>query len=392
MAKVDAGKTTGKLPQFKPFNKLDGNKDNVLTGTEIKKNIAGFDADKDGKITKEEYDAGVKAAVDKAKEDAKAAADKAKEEAKAAAEKAKQERLEKAFKKHDINNDGKLSGSEVGKLGKYDIDKDGKVSLPEFKYGKELDAHNDKVAGAEKRFDKVDGNKDGYLSGTEAEKYKDRDADQDGKITKDEFLKPIKDKAPTAPTSDGAGSGDPTTGTAPTEPPKTEGKFKTFKQRDINNDGVLSGSETKGLSNYDGDGSGEISKDEFLAARKKENANTREAKREKQYGKIDGNKDGYLSGTETKGIEHYDADKDGKVSTEEYNAGKKADWKAKIDKKAEDLFAKADGNKDGALTGTEAKKHEAYDADKDGTVTEDEFKAGLAADRKKRHEEAILGK
>ncbi len=388
MAKIDAGKLTGKLPQFKPFEKLDGNKDGVLTGTEVKKKIAGFDADGDGKITKEEYDAGVKAAQDKAKEDAKAAAEKAQEA-----------RIEKGFKKLDINKDGNLSGTEISKkIAKYDIDKDGKVSLPEYKAGLAADAQAAKEARREKLFDRLDGNKDGVLTGTEVgKKAAALDTDADGKISKDEFMAPVKAQAPTDGAGDGAGDGN-TGGTSEpppptsTEPPKTAGKFKTFKERDINKDGILSGNEAKGLTGYDADGNKEITKDEFLDARKEENAANRDARREKLYGKADGNKDGALTGTEIKGIERYDTDKDGKVTTDEFKAGRKADWKAKIDKKAEGLFAKADGNKDGVLTGTETKKFAAYDADKDGTITKDEFKAGLAEDRKKRHEERILGK
>ena len=46
---------------------------------------------------------------------------------------------------------------------------------------------------------------------------------------------------------------------------KADKKDASFKARDINKDGVLSGTETKGLKGFDGDANKEVSKDEFKA-------------------------------------------------------------------------------------------------------------------------------
>lgn len=74
-----------------------------------------------------------------------------------------------------------------------------------------------------------------------------------------------------------------------------------------------------------------------------------EKRLEKRFNKRDVNGDGALSGTETKKMETFDTNSDGQVSKEEFAAGRKANWKAFIEKKAEDLFAKKDVTKDGAL-------------------------------------------
>jgi Ca2+-binding EF-hand superfamily protein len=389
MAGEKVGGTSKLPPQFRKFDKVDKNQDGVLTGNEINKKYEAFDANKDGKIDKAEYEAGTKAELEKW------TAAKKEEAAKKA-----EQRIEAHFNKADKNKDGILSGTEIKKK-KFDIDSDGKVGLPEFKEGHAKVNQERREARAEKRFDKLDTNKDGKLTGTEiTDSIKSRDGDSDGTITKEEFLAPVKAKAPQtgSPTGGGPGTGtssstttDSTSSTTDSTAPATKGDFKTFKQRDANKDGILSGNELKGLTGYDLDGNKEVTEEEFLKSRNLERKEVHENRREKAFGKLDGNKDGVLTGTEYKKVEQYDADKDGKVTIDEFHAGKKADWKAKIEKKSDNLFGEADVNKDGVLTGTETKKFAAYDADKDGSISKDEFKAGEDEARKKKREEAILG-
>ncbi len=90
-----------------------------------------------------------------------------------------------------------------------------------------------------------------------------------------------------------------------------------------------------------------------------------------EFRKADRNKDGVLTGANTlKKYGKYDANGDGKVTAEEFLAGR-----AKV--RAEAEFKKADLNKDGTLTGPQTlKKYGAYDANNDGKVTKEEYVQG----------------
>lgn len=169
----------------------------------------------------------------------------------------------------------------------------------------------------------------------------------------------------------------------PTQPlKKPEKKEENFKARDINQDGVLSGSETKGLDGYDGDGNQQVTQDEYKAGRAKAAHEARDARLKAAFDKFDINKDGELSGTETQKLQGYDKNNDGKVDADEFKAGRGAEWHAKLDKKFEEVFNKLEVNDDGVLSGTEAAQHQNWDADGDGKITQDEAKAGWNADRK----------
>jgi Ca2+-binding EF-hand superfamily protein len=177
----------------------------------------------------------------------------------------------------------------------------------------------------------------------------------------------------------------------PTHPlKKAEKPEESFKARDINKDGVLSGTETKGLKGYDGDSNKEISQDEYKAGRGKEAHEASEARLKKAYDKFDINHDGKLSGTETKEHKDWDKDGDGEISKDEFKAGRHEEWQAKLDAKFDEVFNNLEVNSDNELTGTEAAKHKAWDADGDGKITKDEAKAGWTEDRKQAKENQVL--
>ena len=174
----------------------------------------------------------------------------------------------------------------------------------------------------------------------------------------------------------------------PTQPLKK--KEDSFKARDLNKDGVLTGKELKGVGKMDADGNQELTKDEFVAGTKAKQQAENAERREKAFNKADINDDGILTGKEKAAIAKFDADGNGEISKEEFAAGKSAEWKAKVDKAFDDVFGQLDVTDEGVLSGTEAKKHKDWDADGDGKITRDEAKAGWTADRKEAREKQIL--
>lgn len=94
-----------------------------------------------------------------------------------------------------------------------------------------------------------------------------------------------------------------------------------FAELDVNGDGVLSGSEAKSVSANDKDGNTEITRAEFLEgqeAASQPEAEPDRAAAEIQFRALDGNKDDRLSGTEMKGIDEMDSNKDQRITLKEY--------------------------------------------------------------------------
>lgn len=118
-----------------------------------------------------------------------------------------------------------------------------------------------------------------------------------------------------------------------------------------------------------------------------------------EFGRLDINGDGILSGTEVRTVIGYDTDGDGEVSRAEYDRGRagekpkvvvdrKGDPKefqeaqaaliASISDRAALVFGQLDGNMDGWLSGTEIRpEHARFDTDGNNRITKDEFIGGM---------------
>lgn len=106
------------------------------------------------------------------------------------------------------------------------------------------------------------------------------------------------------------------------------------------------------------------------------------------FAERDGNEDGVLSGTEGKGLEKFDADRDGEVTKEEFLDGRASlrENNAELTKSAEQAFQSLDKNEDGRLSGTELGPFKQFDANQDQRVTKEEFLSGVLAERRKKRQ------
>lgn len=220
------------------------------------------------------------------------------------------------FKAMDDNQDGSLAADESRQLARYDQNTDGAVSREEFETGQQADRKEARVAIRDHAFDQVDGDKDGMLSAQEARQVKRYDADGDGAITRSEFR---------------AGMGDDWRAKVDQ---RTE---RRFDRADKNDDGRLNASESSKYDRYDVDGNGRVSKLEFQSGQS--------------------------------------ADRKAEVAGSMMGETVKADY---LGEAIDATFERLDRDADGRLTGEEAKRVTAFDADRDGAVSRDEYAAGLS--------------
>ncbi len=209
------------------------------------------------------------------------------------------------------------------------------------------------------RFEKLDANQDGTLSGKEllergAARFAARDANGDGKVSRKESR-------------------------------------MDFKLLDADGDGKLNEAEAQGFGRYGKDEDGSVSKEEFLQGQRADRATAREAIRNHTFDQLDADGNGKLGKREGRELEGYDANDDGKVTREEFHAGRGADWKAKRDERFEGRFDALDRNGDGVLSRKEGKEFRGYDLDGDRRVSRLEFHNGQEADRKAEVFGGILG-
>ncbi|MCE9606359.1 MAG: SUMF1/EgtB/PvdO family nonheme iron enzyme [Planctomycetia bacterium] len=195
------------------------------------------------------------------------------------------------------------------------------------------------------------------------------------------------------------------------EPPATPNSDleARFVAADLNADGMLTGKERENFPDYgDADGDDVLTRDEFLAMHERERRMLAEVVREREDDEAfrvrDISEDGILTGTEKKGVEKYDANGDGRIVLDEFRAGRAmepaalkpanfaalseetlGDTEALDAMKQKDLqrYLQLDGNEDGRLSGSEMLGLETFDVDANGRVTREEFLIGSALERKK---------
>ena len=159
-----------------------------------------------------------------------------------------------------------------------------------------------------------------------------------------------------------------------------------FATLDTNADGVLSGREAADVKVLDSDKDGELAEAEFLKAVAEQAVKNLSAD-EEIFAERDGNEDGRLSGTEISGYEYTDANGDGKIPREEFRASllkQRAELRsrpsAEVKKVASERFSALDITEDGRLTGTEVVGSSHFDFNEDKRVTREEFIAGMILD------------
>jgi len=101
-----------------------------------------------------------------------------------------------------------------------------------------------------------------------------------------------------------------------------------FRERDVNQDGWLSGSEIIGISHYDVDGNAEVAEDEFVAGRAGERILLREGTVLPEdidlFDGLDSTGSGYISGVDIErgGVASFDSDGNGRVTRQEFYSGR----------------------------------------------------------------------
>jgi len=101
-----------------------------------------------------------------------------------------------------------------------------------------------------------------------------------------------------------------------------------FGERDLNRDGWLSGTETIGIRHYDANGDGDVDQAEFLAGRAAERVLMREGSVLPEdidlFNGLDSTGSGYISGIDIErgGVAVFDADMNGRVTRQEFIEGR----------------------------------------------------------------------
>jgi hypothetical protein len=101
-----------------------------------------------------------------------------------------------------------------------------------------------------------------------------------------------------------------------------------FAERDLNRDGWLSGTETIGIRHYDANGDGDIDLEEFLAGRAAERVQMREGSVLPEdidlFNGLDSTGSGYISGIDIErgGVAAFDTDRNGRVTRHEFIEGR----------------------------------------------------------------------
>ncbi|MNR93757.1 EF hand [compost metagenome] len=156
-APADAATTAAKEPSF---TERDTNQDGYLSGNELDAKAKSFDADGNQRVTREEWEMGQMAE--------------------------REVEWKKEFKQADANQDGWLSGSEANQFRSFDANGDFEVTEQEY-----LDAKRAQVMNGvyDQDYAARDQNQDGYLSGNELDPAtRAFDTNQDGKVTREEYM------------------------------------------------------------------------------------------------------------------------------------------------------------------------------------------------------------
>lgn len=142
----------------------------------------------------------------------------------------------------------------------------------------------------------------------------------------------------------------------------------TFAQRDLNQDGYLSGNELDAKARaYDADGNQRVTREEWEMAQMAE----RETQWKAEFAQADANQDGWLSGSEASRFAAADANGDFEVTEQEYLAARRIEVMNGV---FEQDYAARDKNQDGYLSGNELDPAtRAFDVDRDGRVSRNEY-------------------
>lgn len=212
-----------------------------------------------------------------------------------------------------------------------------------------------------------------------AERLKALDKDGDGKVTRDETG--LDEKAFGKLDADGNGK------VSKDEYRADFHRQNSFQALDRDGDGKLSTSEIEklerfGQGEYDKDGDGQVSADEFVAGRRSEMRDAREAR-------IADRLDGLEGDDLKKKLEKFDADGDGKLTVDEVMNGRREARDQNRAERSDKLFETLAAGDDGfSLEGH--KEYKAYDLDGDGTVSRKEFREGQSADWSDIHENRYI--